>query len=176
MLPVWHNRWPSIVEGDRAGLAYQACWPAEFDVLNSWEASAGELEPGQVVMGRMSLQTVSWTVPSAFRKISTTLLWLSPDTMIPFTCKTNRCHKPPTRFIDEKKVNERVICSYLQKDVTHSQTTILLGHAPTTNILHSQCAPIDSTHQSKAQPTSIRLGELYLENTALQKKVQGHLD
>lgn len=73
----------------RAGLAYQACWPAEFDVLNSWEASAGELEPGQVDMGRMSLHTVSWTVPSALRKISTTLLWLSPDTMIPFTYKTN---------------------------------------------------------------------------------------
>lgn len=62
-----------------------------------------------------------------------------------------------------------MICSYLQKDVTHSETTILLGHAPTTNILHSQCAPIDPAHQSKAQPTSLRLGELYLENTALQK-------
>ncbi len=70
---------------------YQACWPAELNVLNSREASAGELEPEQVDMGRMSLHTVSCTMPSAFRKISTTLPWLSPDTMMPFTC---------TKYID----------------------------------------------------------------------------
>lgn len=37
----------------------------------------------------MSLQMVSCTLPSALRRISTTLLWLSPDTMTPFTYITH---------------------------------------------------------------------------------------
>lgn len=79
---------------------------------------------------------------------------------------------PPICFINE----EWMICTYLQKNVTHSKTTVLLGHTPTTNILHSQCAPIGPAHQSKAQPTFLRLGELHLEDTALQKREeQEHL-
>lgn len=69
-----------------------------------------------------------------------------------------------------------MICTYLQKNVTQSETTVLLGHTPTTNILHSQCAPIDAAHQRKAQPTFLRLGELHLEDTALHKREeQEHL-
>lgn len=69
-----------------------------------------------------------------------------------------------------------MICTYLQKNVTHSETTVLLGHTPTTNLPYSQCAPIDPAHQSKAQPTFLRLGELHLEDTALQKREeQDHL-
>ncbi len=74
------------------------------------------------------------------------------------------------------KITEWMICTYFQKNVTQSETTVLLGHTPTTNILHSQCATIDPAHQRKAQPTFLRLGELHLEDTALHKREeQEHL-
>lgn len=73
-------------------------------------------------------------------------------------------------------LTERKIDTHLQKDVTHSQTTILLSHAPTAYVLHSQCAAIDSAHQCKAQPTTISLGELHLQDTALQEEEQRNRD